>query len=72
MKQKCVHCVLCRYNYGIFDININGSSPSRPKPLFQREAKCEAIEVNSFFYEKRFCSYPCFENESFWNSEMAY
>ena len=48
-----------------------------PKPLFQSDAKWEAIDMKMGFYshankthfhEKGFA----LESESFWNSEMAY
>ena len=48
------------------------------KPLFQSEAKCEAIDMKMICYshtlkhKKGFCTQPCLESESFWNSEMTY
>ena len=48
--------------------------PSYPKPLFQNEAKCEAIDMKMFFYysfsQERFCTSARFESENYWNSEM--
>ena len=46
-------------------------------PLFQSEAKCEAIHIYSpvkkdSFSQERFFALPLFESESFWNSEMTY
>ena len=68
--------LLCQFSICIFFIN-------RPlsiffKPLFQSEAKCEAIDMKMSktdfhkFSQQRFCSYPRFERGSFWNLEMAY
>ena len=53
---------------------------SEPWPLFQGEAKSEAIDRNLFhsqankilFHKKKVCTYSLFENENVWNSEMAY
>ena len=46
-----------------------------PKPLFQSEAECEAIDMEMIFYfsfsQERFCTKPRFESENFWNSEIA-
>ena len=46
-----------------------------PKPLFQSEAECEAIDMEMIFYfsfsQERFCNKARFESENFWNSEIA-
>ena len=52
--------------------------PSR-RPLFQSEAKCEAIDMKIFFiliqikliFQERSCTQPSNESERFWNSEIA-
>lgn len=53
----------------------NGPFPNCTKPLFQNEAKGEAIEKKmiSLFslLQERFCPYSRFESESYWNSKMA-
>ena len=52
-------------------------------PLFQSEAKCEAIDMNMIFYShanrthfhiftRKGLHLPRFEIESFWKSEIAY
>ena len=66
----------------IFYFSLNGPFPSCPKPLFQSEAKCEAIDMKIVFYpharkthrhkKGTFCTQPRLESESFWSSEMAY
>ena len=53
--------------------------PSCLKPLFQGEAKCEAINMKIFFIlmqilsfsQQRLCTSPRFESENLWNSEWA-
>lgn len=41
------------------------------------EVKCESTDMKmiflftTYFNKKRFCSWPWFEKEGFWNSEMA-
>ena len=53
----------------------NGPFPNCTKPLFQNEAKGEAIEKKMIFLfsllQERFCPYSRFESESYWNSKMA-
>ena len=46
----------------------NGPSPSCPKPLFQSEAKCEAIDTKMIFILMQIkLIFTFFESESFWN-----
>ena len=55
--------------------------PSCLKPLFQSEAKCKAINMKiivflfsckwNSFSQVSFCTWPYFESESLWNSEMT-
>ena len=57
---------------------MNSPFPSCLKPLFQSEAKCDAIDTKSCgeidsFSQQRFCNLPRFERESFWTElEIAY
>ena len=52
--------------------------PSR-RPLFQSEAKCEAIDMKISFiliqikliFQERSCTQPSNESERFWNTEIA-
>ena len=51
-------------------ILFNRPFPSCPKPLFQSEAKCEAIDVKNIFYshankQERWCTQPLFGLLSF-------
>ena len=49
------------------------------KPLFQIKAKCKVTDMKMIFIlmqmklisPERFCTWPRFEGESFWNLEMA-
>ena len=59
---------------------INRPFRSSKKSHFQSEAKCEAIDmkmifnydaIKTHFHNRRFRTYPRFESEIFWNSEMA-
>ena len=46
-----------------------------PKPLFQSEAKCEAIDMKMSFYShanKTHLASAHFGSKSFWNSEMVH
>ena len=49
-----------------------GPFPICPKPLFQNEANFKWFSFLSQITQERFCTSPCFESESFWNSEMAF
>ena len=40
--------------------------PSSPEPLYQNKVKSSA------FHRKGLCTWPHFESEGFWNSEVAY
>ena len=55
--------------------------PDHPKPLFQSEAKCVAVDIKFFFFilmqiklifTRKVLQWPRFETERCWNSEMAY
>ena len=54
MKQKCVHCVLCRYNYGIFDININGHLRVAQSLCFKERLSAKPLKSTHFFMKKDF------------------
>ena len=50
-------------------------------PLYQNEAKCSFFDMELFFHfhanktsfsQERLCTWPHFESEGFWNSEVAY
>ena len=58
------------------------SFPGSPGPLYQNEVKCSAFDMEmifhshankTHFHEKGcVCTWPHFEREDFWNSEVAY
>ena len=47
------------------------------RPPFQSESRCEAFDMKMIFFilmqveRERFCTWPRFESERFWNSQMA-
>ena len=55
--------------------------PSSPRLLYQIEVKCSVFDVEIIFHShanktliftERLCSWPHFESEGFWNSEVRY
>ena len=51
----------------------NRPFPSFPVPLYQNEVKCLAFDMEITFHsQERLCTWPHFESESSWNSEVAY
>ena len=63
-------------------VQHNRPFPSCPGPLFQNKGRRSAFDMEiifhshanktHFFSRERFCTYPHFESEGFWNSEVAY
>ena len=59
---------------------LNRPFPSSSGPLYQNEFKCSAFDremishsrANMIHFHKKGCAIPRFENEGFWNSELAY
>ena len=65
---------------------FNRPFPSSPGPLYQNEVKCSAFDMEMIFHShahkthflteemsfERLCTWPHFESEGFWNSEVAY
>ena len=44
-----------------------------PAPLYQNEVKCFAFDMDIIFHsQERLCTWPHFESEGSWNSEVAY
>ena len=59
---------------------LNRPFPSSRGPLFQNEGSCSAFDMEiifhshadkAHFHKKGFCTWPHFESEGFWNSEVA-
>ena len=54
----------------------NKPLPSFPGPLYQNEVKCSAFDMEMIFHSHanitHFDTWPHFESEGFWNSEVAY
>ena len=60
---------------------LNRPFPSSCGPLFQNEGSYSAFDMEisfhshankTHFYKKCFCTWPHFESEGFWDSEVAY
>ena len=59
----------------------NRPFPSSPGALHENEVKCSAFHMEMIFHshankthftQERLCTWPHFESEGFWNSEVAY
>ena len=61
-------------------MSSNRPFPSFPGRLYQNEVKCSAFDMQMSFHshaknsfsQERLCTWPYFESEGFWNSEVAY
>ena len=51
----------------------NRPFPSYPKPLFESEARCEAVNIcMRLIFTRKVLHLALFESKGFWNSEMSH
>ena len=80
-EKKTRPIYLCKDLWDCYqEQGLNRPFPSSSGPLYQNEVKCSAVDMEiifilmqiKFIFTERWCTWPYFESEGFWNSEVAY